>query len=417
MMNDWIIVIICLIFSAFFSGMEIAFVSANKLRIELKGKQGGFSGKIFSYFIKDPAVFIGAMLVGNNISLVVYGITMAQLLDPFIGIYLDSEWIVLVTQTLIATALVLVTAEFIPKIIFRINPNKILEYLSGPSLLAYILLYPIVFVVIGISEFFLTRIFNIEIPKGGPAFGKVDLDNYLNESISSNEDGEVDPEIKIFQNALDFSKVKLRDCMVPRTEIIALSIDDNIQLLKDKFIETGLSKIVIYKNDIETIIGYVHSKEMFNKPNSIKNALLPVSIVPESMTANEMLKLFISQQRSMAVVVDEFGGTSGIVTIEDVMEEIFGEIEDEHDKLELLDKKLSDNEFILSGRAEIDYLNEKHQLSLPESEEYETLSGMITYHHESIPPINEGIQIENFFFKVTRVSETRIELVHMKITN
>ena len=204
--------------------------------------------------------------------------------------------------------------------------------------------------------------------------------------------------------------------MVPRTEIIAMNIEDPIELLKNKFIETGLSKIVIYRDDIENIIGYVHSKEMFNKPTSIKSSLLPVSIVPESKTANEMLKLFIRQQRSMAVVVDEFGGTSGIVTIEDVMEEIFGEIEDEHDKLELLDKKLSDNEFILSGRAEIDYLNEKYQFNLPVSEEYETLSGMITHHHESIPPINAGIQIDWFFFSITRVSETRIELVHMKLT-
>jgi CBS domain containing-hemolysin-like protein len=252
--------------------------------------------------------------------------------------------------------------------------------------------------------------------KEGPVFGKVDLDNYLNESIAGNNGAEVDTEIKFFRNALDFSKVKLRDCMVPRTEIIALNVKEPIQVVKQKFIETGLSKIIIFRKDIENIIGYVHSKEMFHKPKSIKSSLLPLLIVPESMTANDMLKLFINQQRSMAVVVDEFGGTSGIVTMEDIVEEIFGEIEDEHDKLELTDKKLSDMEFIFSGRAEIDYLNEKYNLFLPVSEEYETVSGMITHHHESIPPVNEEIQIGTFFFKITKVSETRIELVHMKIT-
>ena len=415
-MDNLVIIASCLFFSAFFSGMEIAFVSANKLRIELQKKQGQLSAKIFSYFAKSPGLFIGCMLVGNNVALVIYGIKMAALLDPVIALYINSELGILLIQTLIATSLVLVTAEFIPKTLFRINPNKILNYLAIPSLIAFGIIYPFAVVVISISEFILKTFLKIEFIKEKPVFGKVDLDHYLNESEQPNSEDE-ETEIQIFRNALDFSNIKLRDCMVPRTEIVSLSIDDDINVLKEKFIETGLSKILIYRDDMENIIGYVHSKEIFNKPKSIKNTLLPVSIVPESMTANEMLKLFTKQQRSVALVVDEFGGTSGIVTIEDIVEELFGEIEDEHDKMETTDKKLGDNDFIFSGRAEIDYLNEKYKLQLPESEDYETVSGMITFHHENIPDVNEEIQLENFLFKITKVSETRVELIHMKVTD
>lgn len=416
-MDNLIVIASCLLFSAFFSGMEIAFVSANKFRIELQNKQGQLSGRIFSYFAKSPSLFIGCMLVGNNVALVIYGIKMAILLDPFIALYISSELAILLIQTLIATSLVLVTAEFIPKTLFRINPNKILSYLAIPSIIAFIIIYPFAVVIISISQFILKTFLKIEFTKENPAFGKVDLDHYLNESDQPSSEEEEETEIQIFRNALDFSNIKLRDCMVPRTEIVSLNIDDDITLLKKRFIETGLSKILIYRDDMENIIGYVHSKEIFNKPKNIKNTLLPVSIVPESMTANEMLNLFTKQQRSVALVVDEFGGTSGIVTIEDIIEELFGEIEDEHDKMETTDKKIGDNDYLFSGRAEIDYLNEKHKLNLPESEEYETVSGMITFHHESIPNINEEIQIQTFLFKITKVSETRIEATHMKVTD
>jgi len=416
-MDNLIVIASCLLFSAFFSGMEIAFVSANKFRIELQNKQGQLSGRIFSYFAKSPSLFIGCMLVGNNVALVIYGIKMAILLDPFIALYISSELAILLIQTLIATSLVLVTAEFIPKTLFRINPNKILSYLAIPSIIAFVMIYPFAVVIISISQFILKTFFKIEFTKENPVFGKVDLDHYLNESDQPSSEEEEEPEIQIFRNALDFSNIKLRDCMVPRTEIVSLNIDDDITLLKKRFIETGLSKILIYRDDMENIIGYVHSKEIFNKPKNIKNTLLPVSIVPESMTANEMLNLFTKQQRSVALVVDEFGGTSGIVTIEDIIEELFGEIEDEHDKMETTDKKIGANDYLFSGRAEIDYLNKKHKLNLPESEEYETVSGMITFHHESIPNINEEIQIQTFLFKITKVSETRIEATHMKVTD
>jgi len=397
--------------------MEIAFVSANKLRIELDSKQGNYTGRIYSYFLKYPSRFIGTMLVGNNIALVIYGIAMANAFEPLILNITSSEIAILLIQIIIATSLVLITAEFIPKTLFRINPNKVLRVFSIPALLVYYLLYPIVYVIIGLSEFILKKFLGVELIRERPAFGKVDLDNYLNESMPTQERPEEETEVQIFRNALDFSSVKLRDCMVPRTEIVSMNIDEPIESLKTAFIETGLSRILIYEKDIENIIGYAHSYEMFNKPETIRSILLPVSIFPETMTANELLKSFIKQQRSVAVVVDEFGGTSGIVTMEDVVEEIFGEIEDEHDKVELLEKKLNDKEYLLSARLEIDYLNEKYLLNLPESEEYETLSGLIIHHNESIPKLDEEIILGDFSFRITKVSDTRIDQVHMLLTD
>lgn len=415
-MNSWTIILLTLLFSAFFSGMEIAFVSANKLRIELQNKQGLLSAKIFSNFIKHPSRFIGTMLVGNNIALVIYGIVMARILESVIRIITTSEITIFIIQTILATLLILVTAEFIPKTLFRINPNRTLNFFAIPVWVIYYLLYPLVYVIIGISELTLKKIFKVEFSEEKPVFGRIDLDNIIKESTSSkNRDEEVDPEIQIFQNALDFSDVKLRECMVPRTEIVALDINESIDVLKQNFVDTGLTKILIYRDDIDHIIGYTHSYELFKRPQSIKSILLPISIVPETMPAKELLKILIKQRKSVAVVVDEFGGTSGIVTIEDVMEEIFGEIMDEHDVVTLLENQINDREYLLSGRLEIDYLNEKYDLNLPESEEYETLSGLIIYYHENIPELNEQIKVNDFLFAIMDVSKTRIEQVNLKM--
>ena len=395
--------------------MEIAFISSNKLRIELANKQGDLSGRIYSFFLKHPARFIGAMLVGNNIALVIYGISLAKLIEPRLMMWFTSDFMILITQTIIATLIVLITAEFIPKTLFRINPNRILALFTLPAILVYYLLYPLVWIIIGLSDFFLKHIIGVKGEYEKPVFGKIDLDNYLKESTPGKNQSQEETEVKIFRNALDFSSIKIRDCMVPRTEITALSIDEPIEVLQKNFIKTGLSRILIYKEDIEHIVGYAHSYEMFKKPETINSILLPVSLIPESMSANDLLKSFIKEQRSIAVVLDEFGGTAGMVTMEDVMEELFGEIEDEHDSQDLLERKLDKNEYSLSGRLEIDYLNEKYNMELPVSDEYETLSGMITFHFESIPAIDECIKIENFSFDITEVSETRIEKVHLRI--
>ena len=353
------------------------------------------------------------MLVGNNIALVIYGITMARIIEPALNNYITNDLGVLIIQTIIATILVLVTAEFIPKTLFRINPNQVLNVFAVPAVFAYVILFIPVLVTIGLSELILNKFFNVKLIAAKPEFGKVDLDEYVT-PIADAEPGKVEePEVQIFRNALDFSNVKLRDCMIPRTEIVAMSIEESIENLKNKFVETGLSKIIIFKDDVENIIGYTHSFELFNKPKNIKSILLPIAMVPESMAASEMLKTFIKQQRSAAIIIDEFGGVSGLVTIEDVIEEIFGEIDDEHDKVELLEKRMSKTSFLLSGRLEIDYINEKHNLDLPESEDYETLSGLITYHHESIPALNEEIEIDGFRFLIAKVSETHIESTQM----
>ncbi|MDQ3192954.1 MAG: hemolysin family protein [Bacteroidota bacterium] len=416
-MDSWLIIAISLAFSAFFSGIEIAFISANKLRIELESKQDVITSKIIStFFLSNPSRFIGTMLVGNNIALVIYGITMANLLEPSIKHYFTTELAVLITQTVISTLLILVTAEFIPKALFRINPNKILGFFAIIVMILHFLLYPIVFLTVGISEFLLKNIFRVNLVQGKVVFGRVDLDNYI-KGISSqdNEKKERDHEIQIFQNALDFSSRKVRDSMIPRTEIEALDVEADVEELKQKFIETGLSKILIYKDTVDEIIGYVHSYEMFRKPNTIKSVLLPVLIVPETMPAQEALSLFIQQRKSIAVVVDEFGGTAGMLTTEDVMEEIFGEIEDEHDTEELEEIKISDTEYSFAARLEIDYLNDKYDLDLPVSDEYETLAGLIITQYGGIPEQGEEVKVSDFLFIIKEVGETRVEKVKMHI--
>lgn len=416
-MESSVIILLTILTSAFFSGLEIAFITSNKLRIELESKQGNFSARILAYFSKYPSRYLGTMLLGNNISLVIFGIYMDEALVPVIGHYTSSRALILLVSTFLSTMLILVTAEYLPKNIFRLNPNRALNLFAFPLTIVYGLLYPIVLVTIGLSEFILKKIFRVKIEHEATVFTMIDLDNYVREGNSSTNEkkADIDHEIQIFQNALDFSSVKARECMVPRTEIIAVNINESIDSLRQKFIQTRLSKILVYADTIDNIIGYVYSKELFKRPESIKRILLPVSIVPESMPASEVLTVFIRQHKSIAVVVDEYGGTSGMLTMEDVMEEIFGEIEDEHDKEELIEKQVSDTEYLFSARLETDYINHKYGLELPILDNFETLSGLIMHYNESIPHINEQIEIGNFQFTIVAVTRTRIETVNLKL--
>jgi putative hemolysin len=418
-MDSTIIIITSLIFVAFFSGIEIAFLSANKFKIELENKQGKFLAKILSYFVKAPSKFICTILVGLNIALVIYGTYMANLLQPVIHHFLpddyQSEALVLILETLVSTFLILVAGEFLPKILFRINPNETLSLFSVPVFAFYILLYPVVYLILAITHSGLRLLFKIDFAETRPLFGRIDLDHYLrNISTKNIQNSEINTEIEMFQAALDFSKVKIRNCMIPRMEIVAINIEASIEELRNKFIETRLSRILIYRDSIENIIGFVHSYEMFKRPQNIQSILLPVSIFPEAMTAQELLRHFTQEHRSVAVVVDEHGVTSGMITVEDVIEEIFGEIQDEHDVQELIETKISNYEYILSGRLEVDYLNEKYSLNIPAGD-YETLAGFIFYHHESIPEPNEIITIRPFIIKVQKLKGNRIEQVRLKI--
>lgn len=412
-MNSWVIIIISLVLSAFFSGMEIAFVSANKLKVELDKQSGRYYAKLLGGVLQSPARFIATMLVGNNIALVVYGVMMAKLLEPQIAVYTQSDLLILLVQTIISTLIILVTAEFFPKAFFRINPNRFLNVFALPLTFFYYLLAPIVQLTIFLSKKGL-RLMGASLVEDNPVFGKVDLEEYLEQFSANVDSNDMDVEVQMLQNALDFNKVKVRECMVPRTEIVAVEVGSAIENLLQLFIDTKLSKVLIYKESVDQVIGYAHSSEMFKSPKSIKTILLPIPIVPESMLANELLELFIKERKAVAVVVDEFGGTSGMVTIEDVMEEIFGEIEDEHDEHSSVEEQLENGSFCFSARLEVDYLNEKYGFNLPVLEEYETLGGLIIHHHESIPNKAEEIHLENYQFKIVEASETRIKQVLLK---
>lgn len=421
-MNEWPVIFLSLIFSALSAGTEIAFLSSNKLRIELDRNQGRLAAKIISGFVKSPSRFIATMLVINNIALVIYGIVFSEhilsreFLKSWLPHGLSSEGWLLVIQTFFSTLIILVVAEFIPKVIFRLNPNGILNALAFPMLLLYYLFSPIVLFLIAIAKFVMKRIFRIEFAEEKPVFGRIDLDFYIRELTSKNSQvEEMNSEIRIFQNALDFTEVKVRECMVPRNEIIAISVDESIEKLRKVFIETKLSKILVYRDSIDNIIGFVHSSEIFKMPKEIISILLPISIVPEVMPANELFTLFTNQHKSIALVVDEFGGTSGMVTIEDVIEEIFGDIQDEHDDQDQNEKQVGEHEFIFSGRLEIDVLNKKYNLNIPEDETYETLAGFIFHHHENIPEPKEEIVIPPFNITVLQVKSNRIEQVRLKV--
>jgi CBS domain containing-hemolysin-like protein len=411
-----IIVLITLVLSALFSGLEIAFLTASKFRIELLNKRNVFPAQILSFFIKNSSHYISTMLVGNCITLVVFSIFMAKILEPHLHVYIDSQILIIIFQTVISTLLVLFAAEFIPKNLFRINPNRILSVFAVPLLLVYWGLYPIVFIINTIAIFFLRFVLGIKIPENKIVFGRKDLDHYIRENTSvAAQKQELENEVKIFKRALGFSKVRAHDCMVPRTEIVAIDVNSTIEELRKKFIETRLSKILVYRENLDNIIGYVHSYEIFKKPESILSVLLPLLIVPESMPANEVLTLLIQQHKSIALVVDEFGGTAGMLTMEDIIEEIVGEIEDEHDKEELIEKSISRNEYVFSGRLEIDYLNEKYKLNLPVSDDYTTLAGLILHIRQGIPKQNEVVMMNPYFFKIISATDTTIEQVQVKI--
>jgi CBS domain containing-hemolysin-like protein len=417
-MNGILIIVLAIIFSAFFSGMEIAFIASNKLRIELDRKQGAFGSDILRLFTNNPGQYIATMLIGNNIALVVYGLVFSKLLNPPLETIFESDLIVLIINTLLSTALILFVAEFLPKTVFIISPNFFLKFLSVPTLFFFFLFYPVSKFTLSVSNLFIRIFFGVkpvEQDQENVVFSKVDLDHFVNTGNQGKEEAEPDHHnIRIFRNALDFSNVKIRECMIPRTEIEAVNSNTTAEQLKAKFIETRLSRIMVYDTTIDNIIGYFELKDVFRNPADLSSAIRKPAIVPETMAANKLLKLFVSEKRNIALVVDEFGGTSGIVTMEDVLEEIVGDIEDEHDVNELTEKITASNDYILSGRLEIDYLNEKYQFGLPEKDEYETLAGMILFYHGSIPSKNEIIRIDGFTFRILRASGTRLELVSMR---
>ncbi len=419
-MNNFVIIAITLVLSAFFSGMEIAFVSSNKLRIELEKGKGLFSARLVSGFVRHPSRFIGAMLVGNNISLVIYGISAAAILGPVLKNSLPdtlaTESMILVFQTIISTLLILITAEFLPKILFRLNPNGVLNFFAVPVYLVYLLLFPFMYFFLGLSEIILRYIFGLKSGTVRYHFTAIDFDEYIRDFYSPAA-AQVDEasEMQMIQNVRDFHSTKVRECMVPRNEIIAVDDSTEIEELHNLFIETQHSKIPVYKDSIDNLTGYVHLFDLFGKPVNIKSVVRSVIIVPETIAASNVLDMMINQRKSVAVVVDEFGGTAGMVTVEDLIEEIFGEIEDEFDVDEQHIKQNSSNEFIVAGRLEIDYLNQEYSLNLPQSDEYETLAGLILNHHQSIPQIREQIQIDRFTFTILEASGSRIDKVLLKI--
>ena len=405
------VILICLLLSAFFSGMEIAFLTSNKLRIEIDKSKKGVTQALIDLFISHSGMYITTLLVGNNVVMVIYGIFMSDLLVKQFEFLHLSIGVELFVETLVSTLIILVFAEFLPKTVFRLRSNLFLKLFSVPVFLFYLLFFPLSYFSVWLGGWLL-RIFTgrkLGHKEPNRAFGKVDLNNLIEEGEVNARQEEEMHEIKLFRNALDFSEVKLRECIVPRPDVVALSIDSSIEELTQLFIDTGLSRILIYKESIDDIIGYVHISTLFKDPPTIAKALSRVLIVPETMSAQRLLNLFIRDQKSVAVVVDEFGITAGIVTIEDIMEEIFGEIEDEHDHLNLKEVMISEQEYIFSGRLEVDYLNEKYHLDLEEREEYETLAGLVLYFNQSIPQEGETIVVNNLTFKILSVKNARIE--------
>lgn len=420
-MNSYTIILLTLVFSAFFSGCEMAFFSSNKLLLELNKKKYPFPARIIDRFVQNPGVFLSTILVGNNVALVIYGLQMADLLEPFIKLHItDSDSGILLLQTSLSTLIILITAEFLPKTLFRIHPTMLLNIFAIPLLFFYVILYPISRFTMWLSDIVIKVILRSKNAQPKPQWmlGKVDLDNLLtehNEKIDKKDDSS--HEIKLLKNALDFSKLKIRDCTVPRTDLQAIEVQEEIEPLRSKFIETGLSKILVYKDSIDNIIGYVHVSSLFKKPKKLRNCVSPISIVPETMTANKVLELFTKEHKSIALVVDEFGGTAGVVTLEDILEEIFGEIDDEHDISEFIEQQINPNEYVFSARLEIDYLNEKYDINLPISDEYETIAGLILTHNKSIPEVNDVITIGSFTFQIMEATNARIELVKVLISS
>ena len=407
-----VIILTTLVLSAFFSGFEIAYVSSNKVHIEILKKQEGLIANILTRLTYRPSKLLATMLVGNNVALVVYGFEMGKvmtlLLPPF---FQNVLW-----HTIISTLIILITAEFMPKVFFQIYANQLLKVFAIPAYFFYLLFYPFSSFIIWISDFVLRVFFKTKGDYVPLSFTKVELVDYISEQMgNAPKKEEVDAEVQMFQNALEFSGVKAREIMIPRTEIVAVDLNETIENLIATFVSSGFSKILIYNENIDDIVGYVHSFDMFKKPKTIKEVLIPIVTIPETIQINEVLNLLMRKRKSMAVVLDEYGGTSGIVTLEDIVEELFGEIEDEHDKDKFIEKKISDDEYLFSARLEVDYINETYHLNLPESEEYETLSGLILLHTEEIPTQGETISLPPFVFSIEACSQTRIETVRVFI--
>jgi putative hemolysin len=424
-----IMILSMLVLSAFFSGMEIAYVSSNKVHIAIEKQQDGFLSKILQKITNRPSKFIATMLIGNNIALVIYGLFMGDLLMSYIGPYLgiDSQntssssdsimFLALFIQTIISTFVILITAEFLPKVFFQIYANNLVKFFALPVYFFYILFSVVSEFIIWITDKILKLIFKTDGDEVQLSFSKVELGNYISEQMETvKREDEVDSEIQIFQNALDFSEVKSREVLIPRTEVVAVTIDRSPKELSELFIKTGLSKILVYNENIDNILGYVHSFELFKKPTTIKSILIPVVFVPETMLIKEVLNILTKKSKSIAVVIDEYGGTSGILTVEDIIEELFGEIEDEHDKLVLIEKVVNNGIYVFSARLDVDYLNETYKLNLPENENYETLGGMIVSFTEGIPKKDEVIVFQDYTFNILEVSNTKLELVEVKYT-
>jgi putative hemolysin len=414
-----VVIVLCLLLCAFFSGMEIAFVSSNKIYLEIEKKQENFLSRILAKITEKPSKFIATMLVGNNISMVVYGFFMGDLVMQWIEKlpFHLLEFPNLILQTVISTLIVLITSEFLPKVFFQVYANTFMKLFAVPSYFFYVIFNYISTFIIWISDYILKKFFKTEGDYAPSYFSKVELGNYINEQMSTVDDHEeVDSEIQIFQNALEFSSVKARDIMTPRTEIVAVELFDSLDELKETFIKTGYSKIVVYQNSMDDIIGYVHSFELFKKPKSIKSIMIPVEFIPETIFVKEALNVLTKKRKSIAVVLDEYGGTSGIITVEDIIEELFGEIEDEHDNdEELIEKQLNENTYIFSARLDVEYLNQEYKLNIPEDDSYGTLGGFIVNTSKEIPQKGDEIRVDNFHFIIEEATNTKIDLVKMSI--
>jgi putative hemolysin len=409
-------IIITMVFSAFFSGMEIAFVSSNRMLAEMDKERNGFTQRIISLFYAHPNGFVSTMLVGNNIALVIYGILIARLFDNTIFAGMDAGFTV-PADTILSTLIVLFTGEFLPKTLFKANPNRLLAVFSPFAYICYVVLWPISKFSTFLSKVIL-RVFGLKMDdeSSDDGFSKVDLDYLVQSSIDNAEkDSDINDEVKIFQNALDFSDTKVRDCMVPRTEIQAVDWDASLEELQQKFVESGNSKIVVYKEDIDHIEGYIHSSELFRSPKKWQDHIRTMPFVPETMQAQKLMKIFLQQKKTLGVVVDEFGGTSGLVSLEDIVEEIFGDIEDEHDSTKYVAKQTADGDYLLSARLEIDKVNEMFDLDLPESDEYMTIGGLILHEYQSFPKLNEVVKFDKYEFKIIKSTSRKIELVQLHI--
>lgn len=420
-----VIIVLSLLLSAFFSGMEIAYISANKIHLEIEKKQETFLSKILTKLTAKPSKFIATMLIGNNIALVIYGFFMGDLLINWFKNVLPTSYsfinylltdLSLLIQTVISTIIILITAEFLPKVFFQIYANNLIKFLALPAYMFYVLFTFISDFVIWISDEILKRFFKTEGDQVQLAFSKVELGNYISEQMESVEEHEeVDSEIQIFQNALEFSEVKSREVMVPRTELVAVELREDVKKLNEIFTETGYSKVLVFRDSVDDILGYVHAFDLFKKPRNIRSVLKPVEFVPETMLISDVLDVLTKKRKSVAIVLDEYGGTSGIMTVEDIVEELFGEIEDEHDSVDLTEEQLAENTYKFSARLDVDYINETYKINLPESENYETLGGLIVDTTEGIPEANQVINVEHFQFKILEVSSTKIDLIELKV--